>query len=218
MRDYSCYLEDRIVWKSNHEISEFEKAYKKMIIGILRKSGVDFSDCEILYNDILIKFGRGKLEYDESKGKFETYLYRITENCAKDYHRSCTKKQKLEEEITEKTTSTLYDFSLDMRNDFEYYRQIAVETLKRLYQKNQKNKVKMEIFTKHYFGDEKIQNLAEKYQKSKSEISLTASRFYFRYKKIFHEVEKEMESERMKESNISIDYLAPIMDFSLSVA
>ena len=76
----------------------------------------------------------------------------------------------------------------------------------------------MEIFTKRCFGEVSVQELADEYNKKKSEISLIVSRLHTKYKTLFCEVWKEMDAERMKQSRISIDFLAPIMDFSLSVA
>ena len=218
MRDYSELVRAEISWKSNEEMTEFERKYKQMIIGLLRKKHVEESSCFTLYNDILIKFGRGKLDYNDKIGKFETFLYSIAENAAKDYFREYNRLSGREVEITDQNTATLYDISLDNQVEFEYYRVIAVETLKRLCLKYQKDLTKVEIFAKRQFAKESVQQLSDEYQKNKNEISLITSRLHGKYNRIFAEVEKEMANESMKQSSISIDFLEPIMDFPLSVA
>ncbi|MBR2439106.1 MAG: hypothetical protein IKB25_02835 [Lentisphaeria bacterium] len=218
MRDYSELVKAEISWKSNEEMTEFERKYKQMIIGLLRKKQVEESSCFTLYNDILIKFGRGKLDYNDKIGKFETFLYSIAENAAKDYFREYNRLSNREVDLTDQNTATLYDISLDNQVEFEYYRVIAVETLKRLCLKYKKDLTKVEIFAKRQFAKESVQQLSDEYQKNKNEISLITSRLHEKYNRIFAEVEKEMANESMKQSSISIDFLEPIMDFPLSVA
>ena len=218
MRDYSELVKAEISWKSNEEMTEFERKYKQMIIGFLRKRHVEESSCFTLYNDILIKFGRGKLDYNEKIGKFETFLYSIAENAAKDYFREYNRLSSREVDLTDQNTATLYDISLDNQVKFEYYRVIAVETLKRLCQQNKKDLQKVEIFARHCFAKESVPQLAAEYGRGKNEISLISSRLHVKYNKIFAEVEHEMANESMKQSNVSIEFLEPIMDFPLSVA
>ena len=218
MRDYSELVRAEISWKSNEEMTEFERKYKQMIIGLLRKKQVEESSCFTLYNDILIKFGRGKLDYNDKIGKFETFLYSIAENAAKDYFREYNRLSNREVDLTDQNTATLYDISLDNQVEFEYYRVIAVETLKRLCLKYKKDLTKVEIFAKRQFAKESVQQLSDEYQKNKNEISLITSRLHEKYNRIFAEVETEMANESMKQSSISIDFLEPIMDFPLSVA
>lgn len=218
MRDYSELVRAEISWKSNEEMTEFERKYKQMIIGLLRKKQVEESSCFTLYNDILIKFGRGKLDYNDKIGKFETFLYSVAENAAKDYFREYNRLSSREVDLTDQNTATLYDISLDNQVEFEYYRVIAVETLKRLCLKYKKDLTKVEIFAKRQFAKESVQQLSDEYQKNKNEISLITSRLHEKYNRIFAEVETEMANESMKQSSISIDFLEPIMDFPLSVA
>ncbi len=218
MRDYSELVRAEISWKSNEEMTEFERKYKQMIIGLLRKKQVEESSCFTLYNDILIKFGRGKLDYNDKIGKFETFLYSVAENAAKDYFREYNRLSSREVDLTDQNTATLYDISLDNQVEFEYYRVIAVETLKRLCLKYEKDLTKVEIFAKRQFAKESVQQLSDEYQKNKNEISLITSRLHGKYNRIFAEVEKEMANESLKQSSISIDFLEPIMDFPLSVA
>ena len=199
-------------------MTEFERKYKQMIIGLLRKKQVEESSCFTLYNDILIKFGRGKLDYNDKIGKFETFLYSVAENAAKDYFREYNRLSSREVDLTDQNTATLYDISLDNQVEFEYYRVIAVETLKRLCLKYKKDLTKVEIFAKRQFAKESVQQLSDEYQKNKNEISLITSRLHEKYNRIFAEVETEMANESMKQSSISIDFLEPIMDFPLSVA
>lgn len=218
MREYSDLINMDICWKSNAEVLDFDRKYKSMIMGILRKNHVEESICFTLYNDILIKFGRGKLEYDEKIGKFETFLYRIAENAAKDYFREYKRMKNREVALSDQTVATLYDLSGESQVEFEYYREVAIETLKRLCAQNRGKLKNVEIFARRCFADEDVQKLSEEYHRQKNKISLTSSRLHKKYKKIFAEVEREMKTESMKESNFSIDFLESIMDFSLSVA
>lgn len=218
MKDYSAMLNEEIIWKSDAEIMEFEHNYKNYIHNVLREKNVDEPSRQVLYDDILIKFGQGKLNYDASVGKFETFLYHIVQNTARDFFREKMRHDERHVEVTEQNTATLFDLSHGDNVEFEYFRSIAVETLKRLCKTSHAKKENIEIFTKRCFDDASIQELADEYNKKKSEISLIVSRLHTKYKTIFREVWKEMDAERMKESRISIDFLSPIMDFSLSVA
>lgn len=218
MRDYSDLTNETVTWKTDKELADFESHYKKMIISVIRKMNVEESNCQVIYNDILIKYGRGKLIYDSSRGTFEQFLYRISVNAAKDFYRENKKFLCHEVEITEQNTSHLYDLSQFVRNDFEYFRRIAVETLKRLCRMYHKKLANIEIFTRRFFAGEGVEYLAEKYRKSRNEISLIVSRLRAKYKEIFQIVRNEMESEKLQYSNISLDFLTPIVDFSLSVA
>ena len=217
MRDYSNLLDRTIEWKSNDEIKRFEKSYKNYIIALLRKQNIDDFYCNTLFNDILIKYASGKINYDKTMGKFETFLYRITSNTAQDFLRERKRAQDRETEIDNANTSTFYEITHNDNQTFEYFRLIAVETLKRLWKKVTGNKVSMEIFTRRCFANESIERLSSEYKKSKNEVSTTVSRMHSRYKQIFNEVKHEMEIDRMKCSSAPIDFLEPIMDFSLSI-
>ena len=218
MRDYSNLLEHEICWKSEEEIKCFEKSYKPLIMSALKKKNIDDLHSCTIFDDILIKYASGKIVYDETMGKPETFLYRIAQNAAQDFLRERNRHQERETEIDDANTSHFYDFSLGNAQNFEYFRLITVETLKRLWQKVTRNKISMEIFTRRCFAHESIQDISDKYNKSKSEISVTASRMHSKFKKIFNEVELEMANDQMKRSPVSIDFLAPIMDFSLSIS
>ena len=217
MRDYSKLLNENISWKSEAEILDFEHKYKKYIHSVLRKNNVDEHSSNILYDDILIKFSQGMLEYNPENGnKYETYLFRITQNMATDFFRERKRHNERYTEVTETNTSTLFDLSHGTGIDFEYFRAIAIETLKRLYKANASKKENLEIFTKRCFADVPLEQLSADYNRKKNEISLIVSRLHKKYKAIFDEVVEEMDSEQMKQSNISIDFLSPIVDFPIS--
>ena len=218
MRDYSELVNAEINWKSNEELTAFDREYKPMIISLLRKKNVENASCFTLYNDILIKFGRGKLNYDKNVGKFETFLYTIAENAARDYFREHNRTSGRNVELSDHNTATLYDCSREHQEKFEHYRTIAVETLKRLYSGSRKNMKNIEIFARRCFVNDSVQLLADDYGKSKNEVSLIASRLHKKYKKIFAEVEEDMKNNTLIPSNVSIDFLEPIMDFSFAVA
>ena len=218
MKDYSKMLNEEITWKSDAEILEFESKYKNYILNVLREKNVDEHSRQIIYDDILIKFSQGKLEYDSNIGKYETFLYHVIQNMALDFFREKSRRDERYTEVTEQNTATLFDLSHGNDVEFEYFRTIAIETLKRLCKANNAKKENVEIFTKRCFADTPIQQLSDDYNKKKGEISLIVSRLHAKYKTLFKEVWNEMECERMDQSNISIDFLSPIMDFSLSVA
>ena len=81
---------------------------------------------------------------------------------------------------------------------------------------NLRKKENLEIFTKRCFADVPLEQLSADYNRKKNEISLIVSRLHKKYKAIFDEVVEEMDSEQMKQSNISIDFLSPIVDFPIS--
>ena len=84
MKDYSKMLNEEITWKSDAEILEFESKYKNYILNVLREKNVDEHSRQIIYDDILIKFSQGKLEYDSNIGKHEgediRFLYLVSCN------------------------------------------------------------------------------------------------------------------------------------------
>ena len=237
MRDYSNWLKKEITWKSNEEIKEFERNYKSYIINNLKKNGIDEFFQKALYDDILIKFSSGRLEYDSRIGKFETFLFRIVTNAARDFYRENKHiideaNEDKESAMTENTKARVTLFSITDDNmkdfhisplenciEFEHYRVIAIEALKRLWRITKFKKEKMEIFARRCFAGESVPMLADEYEKSPNEISLIVSRYHKKYKELLEDVQYELEDNQMSESrNISIDFLEPIIDFPLSVA
>ena len=218
MKDYAKLNSENIIWKSEEEIIEFDRKYKKYILCILQKQNVDEHNQEVLYNDILIKFSQGKLEHDCRQGKYETFLYQITQNAALDLFRENSRNNKRHTEITDFNTAEFCDFSHRNNAKMEYFQLIAIETLKRLCKDRSAKQEKVEIFTRRCFAGESVQLIADEYGKTKQEISLTISRLHAKYKKLFMEVWREMDAERMVQSNVSIEFLTPIMDSSLLVA
>ena len=237
MRDYSNWLNKEITWKSNEEIKEFERNYKSYIINNLKKNGIDEFFQKALYDDILIKFSSGRLEYNSRIGKFETFLFSIVTNAARDFYREnkhiideanedkesgMTEKSKTRVALCPITDDNMKDFHISpLENciEFEHYRVIAVEALKRLWRITKFKKEKMEIFARRCFAGDSIPLLADEYEKSCNEISLIVSRYRKKYKEIFEDVKYELDENHMKKSsNISLDFLAHIMEFPLSVA
>ena len=100
MKDYSKMLNEEITWKSDAEILEFESKYKNYILNVLREKNIDEHSSQIIYDDILIKFSQGKLEYDSNIGKYEgediRFLYLVSCNIHSltgGYHRISPEKQ-----------------------------------------------------------------------------------------------------------------------------
>ena len=213
MKDYAKLLNEETTWKSNSEIVEFESKYKKYIHAVLNEKAIDVHSRKVLYDDILIKFSLGELKYDSSRGKYETFLYQIIQNMTIDFYREKNRRDERHTEITEQNTSTLFDLSHRSGIELEYFRTIAIESLKRLYKAISFKKNNLEIFCKRCFAYAPIEQLSEDYNKSKSEISLIASRLHKKYKAIFREVAGEMDFGQMKYSDISIDFLVPFVDF-----
>ena len=161
MRDYSNLLDRTIEWKSNDEIKRFEKSYKNYIIALLRKQNIDDFYCNTLFNDILIKYASGKINYDKTMGKFETFLYRITSNTAQDFLRERKRSQDRETEIDNANTSTFYEITHHDNQTFEYFRLIAVETLNALNRMNRSKERLLEIVEDGQVRPDEYQDFVE---------------------------------------------------------
>lgn len=217
MRDYSELHKKEINWKSNDEIIDFEKRFKRIIMSVFQEAKIKRYDSDMLYNDILIKFASNKFNYDKKIGKMETFLYQIALNAAHDYWRENNRNFNRNEEITEKHIAPLQDTSNNTLIEFEHKRMIVVETLKRLFNQRNMNKTKMEIFTRRFFTKHSISDLAEEYKQKECEISLSVSRCKKQYLKLYDIVEEEMNDNCMTVSDTDINFVQRYLDFSLEI-
>ena len=83
--------DDDDAWQDFHQI------YKGFIWSIIIKMGIPSGDQDDLVQEVLLKAWQAlpRFEYDRERGKFRTWLSRVTSNTARTYFRKHNRKSKL---------------------------------------------------------------------------------------------------------------------------
>ena len=86
--------EDETAW------NRFVEKYRPLLAGYVRAKGLADADVEDIVQNILIRLLRvmPKFELDHQKGKFRTWLYKVTMFTLRDHYRSAVSRNRVEEE------------------------------------------------------------------------------------------------------------------------
>ena len=184
---------------TNSEIVRFEKEFMRVIFSACKSAGLRRCDWEGVVNEMLVKFSRGRIEYDGSRGaKATSYYYRIAKNVALDECR----KQRLVELDDNEMEHVLDEHEPIVQTEIEDERLIVTEAIRRLV-KEMRDKTKVEILIRYVLNKENREDLAEEYGIDNDDVSLVKTRYLPRLKQLLIEILREDEEGKFKIGNFS---------------
>ncbi len=196
--------------KTNAEIKNFINDYKGIIFQACKTACLRSSDCEIVLNNVAMKFAEGQIEFDPTLvTKYSTYIYQVAKNCATDEIRRQHPErfQNMEDNDWECIADRHDGYGMTEADDETL---VVKEALKRLV-KEMHDKTKVEMLVRFVINGEERQDLANEYQVDVDYISLVKTRYLPRLRKLVKEVLKEDEAGILRPSKTDISFLKPYM-------
>jgi hypothetical protein len=195
--------------KTDAQVSSFAEQNRGLIFQAFHRARLPRHDWDGVMNNMLIKFAKGKLDFNASKGaKYSTFIYGVARNCALD---ELQRRHPEPVDVMDKHWENLRD-GHEFQRSLEGHdaKVIVQESLKRLV-KEVRDKKKVEILVRFVLNGEDRDAVAQSYHVAPDYVSVVKTRYYGRLQRLAREVLKQDEEGRLETDGTDISFLNPYL-------